>query len=62
MENSRPDNHPWYDKPAVCTKNYQVVVSASQTVEAEDRDHVQEIVEMELGTDWSIDEVEIYRN
>lgn len=62
MKNSRPDNHPWYDREAVKTKNYQVVVSVSKTVEAEDREHVQEIVEMELGSDWTIDDVEIYRN
>lgn len=55
----RPDNHPWYGREVVKTKSFQVFVSVSQTVEAEDLDHAYELAEGRIGSDWTIDDIEI---
>lgn len=59
MENSRPDNSKFYDRPFVRTKEFEVYVSISQTIEAEDEEHAREIVDSKIGKDWNIDHVEI---
>lgn len=55
----RPDNHPWYDRPSVRNREFQVFVSISQTVEAEDEEAAREFVDRELSRGWTIDDIEI---
>lgn len=61
MENSRPDNSEFYDRPSVRTKEFMVCVSISQVIEAEDEELAREFVDRELSSDWTIDEVDVYK-